>query len=101
MPNYRISLKRKLVNYRVRMHHCSKNWPKKIKNLIDDDKQNRQIKGDWESKERKYIQEINGFKSQIKTLEQTQLTLESNLNTLKDGNDKTMELKSLQFAERE
>merc|ERR1712154_621121 len=56
------------------------------KNRIDDDKQNRQIKG---------------FKSQIKTMQQTQLTLEANLSTLKDGNDKTMELKSLQFAEQE
>merc|ERR1712228_634371 len=71
------------------------------KSRIDDDKQNRQIKGDWESKERKYQQEINGFKSQIKTLQQTQLTLEANLGTLKDGNDKTMELKALQFAEHE
>merc|ERR1712173_428943 len=71
------------------------------KNRIDDDKQNRQIKGDWESKERKYQQEINGFKSQIKTMQQTQLTLEANLSTLKDGNDKTMELKALHFAERE
>merc|ERR1711933_496346 len=71
------------------------------KSRIDDDKQNRQIKGDWESKERKYQQEINGFKSQIKTMQQTQLTLEANLSTLKDGNGKTMELKALQFAERE
>merc|ERR1712129_669006 len=71
------------------------------KNRIDDDKQNRQIKGDWESKERKYLQEINGFKSQIKTMQQTALTLESNLSTLKDGNDKTMELKAAQFAEHE
>merc|ERR1712228_113797 len=71
------------------------------KSRIDDDKQNRQIKGDWESKERKYQQEISGFKSQIKTLQQTQLTLEANLGTLKDGNDKTNELKAAQFAERE
>merc|ERR1711933_354445 len=66
-----------------------------------EDQQNRQNKGDWESKERKYQQELSGLKSQIKTLTTTQQTLESNLSTLKDGNNKTMELKSQQFAERE
>merc|ERR1712130_568438 len=71
------------------------------KSRIDDDKQNRQIKGDWESKERKYQQEINGLNTQIKTLKQTQITMESNLTTLKDGSNKTMEMKTAQFAERE
>eukprot|EP01084_Bolivina_argentea_P033643 62206_1 len=60
---------------------------------IDDDKQNRQIKCDWEVKERKYQQELKGMQSQIKTFEQTQMTLEAKLSTIKDCSNKTLELK--------
>ena len=60
------------------------------KTIIRKDSKARQSKGDWESKEREYQEEIAGYKSQIDTLQLS-----------KDGNNKIMELKAEQFAERE
>merc|ERR1719361_488939 len=72
-----------------------------MRQRVEEDKLNRQSKGDWEQKERKYKQEVSGLKSQIETEKSLRQTLESNLATLKDGSAKTMEMKMLQFAERE
>eukprot|EP01083_Nonionella_stella_P016433 45866_1 len=86
----------KLANNPLKLN----NELQKLQSVKDD---NRTVKPmvAWDAKERKYQQEISGFKSQITSLEQTQLTLEFNLNTLKDGSLKMMELKAQQWAERE
>jgi len=71
------------------------------KQRVEEDKQNRQSKGDWEQRERKYKHEISALKSKVEFEQSQRQSLESNLTTLKDGNAKTLELKALQYSERE